>query len=1049
MKFFCTIALLFICCPGSFGQHYSLSNWTVEDGLSSNDITDILQDDEGFIWVATEHGLNTFDGYAFKKHRYQPGDSTSIGANFIKHICLDRRGDIWVNLAVGILSRYNRITKRFQSFDFPGQQSHILDMNFVEGTGLCVASSEGLFVFNEQSHTLQHWKTKPGIPEMIYKIFPHSDLGFYVSSDRGFLFYDVKTDQFSKTYFTEQKDTFSFEAYVISLSRDTNEGMSWIQTRYGAVCYSRDGIYFQKAISGPSQNNFKRKGGLFAIDRKRNKKYFLKHSNQLLVSSESSPDWQEFPLKKEGVRFSFTDRESTLWIFTDDNQLKKWDEHQWVSVLDLNGKLNHWEVSKVFIDQENGIWLGSKGKGLWRVFNRQWPISAVFAKNTKTQIDFPVSALFMTKSDYLWLGSFGKLYRYYPSSEEIIPWSAYSATNNPFEGANINDISQSPNGDFWVATSRGFTQLKEGGRTYRHFDQFTKNEEKIELDYIHSITADPSGRIWLGSHKGLIIYDPSKEQFYHFKTETSENSIRNNTVQCILPIARDTFLIGYVRDGVDLVFFDDVNKQIHCQKIHYKNSGIQHFDLMTANVFFPDDSKTYWLGTFSKGLLKINLKELTMRPISENFPIIPNIKEIQKDAEGNLWVSAIDGIRSIKPDDQTFYRFTKSSGLLSNQFYMNSATSDSAGNLYFGSSEGLNKIAPNQWNHQDTLAKPIISNFKKFDQSITFDTLLNQLKQIVLNHRDDFITFEFVSPTFDNAKDVQYAYQLDGFSDQWQYCNKQRSATFTNLPPGNYTFKVRAGNKGGFLNSEIKQIKLIVEPPFWQTGWFGLAIFAFLIFAWWLIYKIQQGIRLNRLKIATEIRQKAADDFHDELGHRLTKISLFVESLMLQKEKFPKATAITLRKIQDNANELFYSTRDFIWAMSPSKDSALDLFILLRDFGDQLFEDTEIHFSAQGFNERYKAHLLDMDWKRQLVLIFKEAMNNALKHADCKNVILKIEEYKNQMQIVLMDDGKGFDLNHEDFGYGLGSMINRAKRIGGKLEINTASDKGTEIIFKI
>ena len=137
----------------------------------------------------------------------------------------------------------------------------------------------------------------------------------------------------------------------------------------------------------------------------------------------------------------------------------------------------------------------------------------------------------------------------------------------------------------------------------------------------------------------------------------------------------------------------------------------------------------------------------------------------------------------------------------------------------------------------------------------------------------------------------------------------------------------------------------------------------------------------------------------------------------------------------------------FIWAINPSKDSAIELFILLRDFGDELFDETDIQFSVEGLKEEYKDYLLNMDLKRQLVLIFKEAMNNALKHSDCTKVIFKIEECKKRIKISLTDNGNGFILNHKKFGYGLGSMFNRSKKVGGQLEVNTKIGVGTEILF--
>ena len=320
------------------------------------------------------------------------------------------------------------------------------------------------------------------------------------------------------------------------------------------------------------------------------------------------------------------------------------------------------------------------------------------------------------------------------------------------------------------------------------------------------------------------------------------NSLRSNNIHCISQVSENTFLVGYIKEGVDLLTFNPTDFTISCQKIKYKNKNQQQFDMMTANTFYKSNDG-YWLGTFSKGLLKLDLDSLIMRPLSDDFPIIPNVRGIEKGSKGNLWISSIDGIRSVNPEDQSFYRFSKSAGLLSNQFNMNCSVQDDHGNLYFGSPKGLNKIEPSKWNNQDTVATPILTEFKKYDQTITYETPLNQIEVIELNYQDDFITFNFVSPTYDNPSDVQYAYQLEGFDPNWRYCENQRSATYTNLKSGEYIFKVRAGNKGGFLNSKTKQIQIIVAPPFWQTWWFISFVISLLLFFIWLFYKIQWQLK--------------------------------------------------------------------------------------------------------------------------------------------------------------------------------------------------------------
>ena len=1050
-----SLILLWILSPNTglqlFAQDYILSNWTVEDGLSSNDVQDLLQDEDGFIWVATEHGLNKFDGYTFDKHRYHPNDSTSIGANFISSICKDDQGNIWTNLSVGIVSKYDKRTRKFKNYIFPDRRTFIFDINFISGLGIYISTNKGLFsVSSHSDQMIERGFKEDNIQRPVYKTLAGPNQHFYLNTEEGLKLSDSSMHSIRPVYFVHQSDTIPFDYQVEKLFEDSKK-ISWIQTHHGSIYKSEDGIHFTKSLTGTGKAYTNPLKQLFIIEDEKNVNWVFSNNGELQHFDAPSQSWK-FSKDQPATAFAFKDKEEHIWICTKAHQLLKWNENKWELIIDLSTHLNFWDINHVLVDEKNGIWLGSRKKGLWRIHNRKWPINNWLNSTETPSASFDITALQIENTDYMWLGTFNNLYRYYFETEALVPLRIGSKNGKSFaRNSRINAVHKNIDGKLWVGTSKGLVIIESNEKDYRYITIDTSQQKNVKLGFIRCLHPDQSGRMWIGTTQGLLIYEPQNDQFHYYlpdlEIESSEG-IRSQNIRSIFPVNQTTFLIGYVKEGVDLCTYDPTDHSISCQKIAYKSKRQQPYDLMTANVFYRTETE-YWLGTYSKGLLKIDLDNLTMKPLSDNFPLIPNVKGIQKGKKGNLWISSIDGIRSVNPNDQTFYRFSKSSGLSSNQFNLNSSAQDHLGNLYFGSLEGLNKIQPSNWYYQDTIATPILTDFKKYDERVIFDQQLNEVESISLTYQDDYITFEFVSPTYHNPADVQYAYQLQDFDMDWRYCKNQLSATYTNLAPGNYSFKVRAGNKGGFLNSEIKQIQITVSPPFWQTSWFILFILGMTGFLIWLAYKIQERVRLNRLQIATEIRKKAADDFHDELGHRLTKIGLFVESLMLQKDQFPPSSAHLLRKIQGNASELYHSTKDFIWAMNPSKDSALELFVLLKDFGEDLFEDTSIQFSVEGIKEEYKDYLLDMDMKRQLILIFKEAMNNALKHSSCTAVMLKIKKHKKQIQITLSDNGKGFLLTSEKFGYGIGSMYNRSKKIGGQLEIKSKIEHGTKILFKL
>ncbi len=1040
------ILLIFRPSP-SFLQNYTLSNWTVEDGLSSNKITDVFQDGAGFMWIATEHGLNKFDGYHFSNYRHNPQDTTLPGANFINSICLDESENIWINLAVGIVSKYDQLDQKFTNYFFPKRNTSIYQIKNIPKQGIGIATNQGLFTIDSLNNKLKLWKPEGHSNQAIYNFFPSSEHVLYVSMESGFKIYNLSTNKMEHTLIKGDDGLGYFTHEVAKYFRDA-AGVHWLETSYGSLYQSADGIQYKKIIYGTGRNFISPTNELFLLEDKHKRKWYYSNNDVMLLQNKGNNNWDPMEDQPEKGGFSFIDKEKRLYVFTKKNKLKKWNGSNWEVILDMNKQLNFWEVTQVYIDKENGIWFASRGKGLWRIIQRNWPINSIQGSSQQTAINFPIVSMLVDHPDFIRLAAPNNIYRFYPDSKELVPLFSNKSDKNPLINYSVNTMIVDKDKELWIGTNRGIVLYHEDKKKCHQFNGVRVNGEAFNLGTIRSLAEDKQENIWIGTNKGLFRFDYQRRRFnYFYSTQFNIHSLRSTDIQEVFPIGESDFLIGYVKEGVDLCHYDTLSQTLSCQKITYPGAKSSQFDMMTANTFYFT-GKDYWVGTYSKGLLKLDLEKLTMTPLAEDFPIIPNVKSIEKGINDNLWISSIDGIRSIHPKSLNYYRFTKSAGLTSNQFYRSSSVQDTLGNLYFGSTKGLIQIQPSKWQKQDTVATPILTNFKKYDENITFNQPLNRVQTIQLNYKDDYITFEFVSPTFHNPQDVQYAYQLEGFEDHWKYCSQQLSATYTNLPPGEYTFKIQAGNKGGFLNSEIKQVKLIVAPPYWQSSWFLFFTAGILLSSIFLVNKIQWQIRLNRLKIQTETRQKAADDFHDELGHRLTKMSLFVESLMLEKDSFSSKSAYILKKIQSNANELYSSTKDFIWAMNPTKDSALELFVFLRDFGLELYTDTEIHFSVTGIKEGCKDYLLDMDLKRQLIMIFKEAMTNALKHSNASEVILDIRECQNSLEIALIDNGQGYDLNQNKMGNGHNSMFNRSKKVGGILEINSQVGKGTTVLFK-
>lgn len=250
-------------------------------------------------------------------------------------------------------------------------------------------------------------------------------------------------------------------------------------------------------------------------------------------------------------------------------------------------------------------------------------------------------------------------------------------------------------------------------------------------------------------------------------------------------------------------------------------------------------------------------------------------------------------------------------------------------------------------------------------------------------------------------------------------------------------------------------MSFVILPPFWNTWWFILSLILILTALGYTAYrssvkiKINRAVEIERIRIneREELKRKTAVDFHDEVGYRLTKISILSE---LIKRKIPESLpsfAPQLIQISEISNEIYNGTKDFIWSIDPNNNSLYELIIRLKDFGDEFFNGTQIDFKTDGNNDELKNYYLNSDWKRHLTMLFKEAMNNSSKHSCANQVILRVNVSVNKIIIELEDNGKGFVENNLYPGSGLKNMKIRAEKIGGLLKVNTENCKGTKIIF--
>ncbi|MFQ5606091.1 MAG: two-component regulator propeller domain-containing protein, partial [bacterium] len=581
----------------------------------------------------------------------------------------------------------------------------------------------------------------------------------------------------------------------------------------------------------------------------------------------------------------------------------------------------------------------------------------------------------------------------------------------------------------------------------------------LSNDAIHYIYEDRSGVLWFGTGGGgLCRFNSRSSTFTRFQRDAARpESLNDPFVFALLEDRHGRFWVGTAAAGLKL--FDRETGAVR----HFQHDPSNPASLSNNRVLCLTETQSgeIWVGT-AAGLNKLVVpttpeKDFLFVQFHESDGL-PNevIYGILEDNSGHLWISTNRGLAKVTPgaDRLTVRIYTAADGLQSDEFNHNSFHKDRDGRMYFGGVNGLNAFHPDSVKDNPYVPPIVITDFKILNEAERF----TGTSEIVLSYRDYFFSFEFAALNYTLPEKNKYAYMMEGFDEDWIYCGTRRFASYTNLDPGDYIFRVKGSNNDGVWNEEGTSVKVRVTPPPWKTWWaytlYGLFILGSI--AGFVRYRIRSLEKEVEAKAAIErakveererVRKNSSADFHDEAGHMITKITLFLE---LAKRKAGLDAGLTeyLSKIEENTKALSSGMRDFIWGLDPEKDSLYDTLLRLKDFGNNLFQHSEIRFQAGGIKPSFKQIDLPMHHRRSILFIFKEAMNNCIKYSVADSAYLKAELDRTELTIIFEDNGAGFEQRKDGEGYGLKNMVARAGKIGASIEIGSIPGQGTKIVFK-
>ncbi len=808
----------------SQGKFDSYQFRSIQETASKRAVSSIIQDKNDFIWIGTSGaGLYRYDGVNYLGYQYdnKPG---AVNSNFIYSTFIDSKNNLWVGTDQG-LCLYNRDLDNFTRINIEdaitkGYTQPITIKTIIEdnnGNLYLGAYGFGLFKLNIKTlkASLVHSKVLEK-PNFLIKSSVKSKQGIiYLGTSYGLLEIDSngKVKQVYKDKFKREPLTSDIESLVID-----KFGYLWMGT-------TENGLLKIK----PETDNYQFES--YAITK-----------NKILSIVESSLGYIVCGTENDG-----------LLVANYKGEVQKKYLHSKYNSASLKSN----SVWSLYQDKEKRLWLGyfNKGLGVFDKPNNKFNSLESLANNENSlQTSYVTSVAKDKKGNLLISNEGGGLDIYNLNNKSYI--HVNKTNQNYYSGLDAVDIQSifiDSKENIWLGSwDRGIYFLKNG--TSRFVNYNTANTPGLKSNRIFSFSEDSKGRIWIGTFiKGLHYFDNKSNTFVHCDTEPFvKNGLDNAFIRKVFVDSDNVLWVGTILGLYQVNIKDETGFKVTKMRDAMfgginKNNSIQ----IILSIYESND-KTIWIGTDTQGLFSYNKKSKTFSNY-DDFPGFTekSIRAIISDNNGALWVSGGSGLTKLDLKNQKSVNFNKDDGLIDNDFNNNAVYKDGNGELYFGSYEGVNYFNPNEIKKAEKAPRLYFSDFKLFNRSVKpnedgspLSKVISQTKEITLNYTQSVFTIEYVGINYNYAKKNQYAYYLEGFEKDWNYVGNNRTATYTNLAPGNYIFKVKLANADGTWSGNQLELKIKILPPWWKTIWAYLIYSSILIFLILYLNKIYQ----NRFK---------------------------------------------------------------------------------------------------------------------------------------------------------------------------------------------------------
>lgn len=981
----------------------------VNDGLPHSSVYSITQDKKGFMWFGTPDGICRYDGSTLQGYKYIPENSGDIINNFVRGKLLeDNAGNIWYSNESGIYKWDAVEEKIVRKKEFFKNEFGNVAFNSVE-----LDSNGSIWLFN----------VLDGVFE-----------------------YNIFSGKFTQFPFPGNKNISTVQLAYYTVDEDGNIWMRIVTKNEPYLVFNRASHNYSVQLEADPPH------AIFFCDHK-----MVKDFNDKLVYENPQTEESKTILKTiDNKKISFyanegvKDKYGRLWITTRGKGLYCYDEKN-----DLFMEFHH-DNSKIkslpfnlttclFIDRSENLWVGIDGGGVARLDLKQPKFNLFPLSEGDYSIlnDYFTKCFYEDEKERIWFGSHTNgLNILDTKTNKLINYHTEANNANSLPGNIVGSILKDVDGNMWIGSSGGISLFDEKKDLFKtvvlHGVPPLHPYENI---FVYRMIQLNNGDILAATASGLVKVVRQKNghyEGYYF----SDNPVLKSTTTDVIEMPGGIIYAALPGNGL---------YKLTNTSSGYKLSHIFLTGIDLRSIRMDEKDPAYLWVSSGIGLIYFNTVTNQYKLWNTNNGLANSyVYGSLQDEKNNLWVSTNGGLSYLDRTTNQIENYSYQDGLQSNEFNTQAFYKSATNTFYFGGIKGFNWFRSK--NFKSEQYKPQVAFTQMEVDNILFpmDSVLAANDHIDLAYDKNNLYFKFAALDYTRPEANRIQYTLEGWDTKW-ITTYTKSVRYSHLPPGNYTMIIKASNAAGMWSDE-KRIKFTIAKPYWQTNWFYLLIIflfiACIVFATYAFAQMRVRKKLRKLeKLAAieEERNRISKDMHDEIGNGLTHIALLSELIHAQHSPDSDIKK-DINSISTSARKLVQTMSEIIWALNPQNDTLDNLLAYIREQSHQYFEGMNIAFSIH-FPEVLPEIKLTNEQRRNLFLVTKEALSNAMKHSQADTIDLSLAITKDKYCFTVKDNGVGMPANKNKVGSnGVKNMKKRMEDIGGNIEWKNET-KGTIVEY--